>query len=87
MEHHIGDSSAPSRVPDESKGIAPEQVNEGGYLVPEKTAIERAFELARQGTFKNLQEVRHRLAREGYSEVTQHLSGCRHVAALGNFAR
>lgn len=39
------------------------------------TTIERAFELARSGNCKSVQEIRLRLKAEGYSGVADHLQG------------
>lgn len=37
--------------------------------------VARAFELARQGTCENLEQIRHQLKREGYFNVLEHLNG------------
>lgn len=37
--------------------------------------IERAFELARSGEYRSLDELKRRLAREGYEAVAAHLAG------------
>jgi hypothetical protein len=37
--------------------------------------IERAFELAKSGSCQDLGEIRRRLAREGFDDVQEHLSG------------
>ena len=40
-----------------------------------ETIIERAFQIARSGECRNVQEVRRRLSREGYEAADAHLSG------------
>ena len=37
--------------------------------------IERAFELARSGEYRSLEELKRRLSREGYESVASHLAG------------
>jgi hypothetical protein len=37
--------------------------------------IERAFQLARSGEYRSMEDVRRRLAREGYESVSAHLGG------------
>ncbi len=39
------------------------------------STVERAFELARSGTFANVYEISRQLKREGYDRVAAHLSG------------
>ena len=40
-----------------------------------KGTVERAFELASSGEFRNIAEVQKQLEREGYSSTADHLSG------------
>ena len=37
--------------------------------------VERAFELARSGICRNVEDIRKQLRREGYSDIMSHLSG------------
>jgi hypothetical protein len=37
--------------------------------------IERAFQLARSGDYSSMEDLKRRLAREGYEAVSAHLSG------------
>ena len=37
--------------------------------------IERAYQLARSGECRNLEEIKRRLSREGYDSVSFHLGG------------
>lgn len=41
----------------------------------EKSAIERAIELARNGPCSSVEEIRLQLRKERYANVTEHLSG------------
>lgn len=43
--------------------------------MPEKTIIERAYELARTGPCLSVEEIRHQLRKECYTNITEHLSG------------
>ena len=49
-------------------------VEEGGIMKGDGT-IERAFEIARSGTCRNVEDIRKRLKREGYSDARSHLDG------------
>ena len=40
-----------------------------------KSTVERAFELARAGTCRSMDELRRELTREGYESVLAHLGG------------
>ena len=40
-----------------------------------KTTLERAFELARDGQHRTMEEMRRTLASEGYSAIDSHLQG------------
>jgi hypothetical protein len=42
--------------------------------MPEGT-VSRAFELAKSGTCKNINDIRRRLKQEGYSAIDEHFSG------------
>ncbi len=48
---------------------------ENGVLMFETGIIERAFELARSGRFKKVDEIQRALKREGYGRADGHLSG------------
>ncbi|MBB4857208.1 hypothetical protein HNO88_000515 [Novosphingobium chloroacetimidivorans] len=37
--------------------------------------VTRAFEIARAGTCKNVEDIKRQLKREGYSSVDEHLNG------------
>ena len=41
----------------------------------QKTTVERAFELARSGSCKDLKEIRRQLQQEKFSRVNEHLAG------------
>ena len=43
--------------------------------MPQIHVVERAFQLARSGQFRNLPEIRLRLHAEGYDGITAHLGG------------
>lgn len=46
-----------------------------GRGIVEKTTVERAFELAREGICQSLTDIRRELAREKFSNVDSHLDG------------
>jgi hypothetical protein len=37
--------------------------------------LERAFELARSGEYRDLRDLERKLRREGFADIEQHLSG------------
>lgn len=43
--------------------------------MPEQGTISRAFELARGGQCRTIEDIRQQLKREGYSGYNEHLSG------------
>ncbi len=58
--------------------------------MPESGTIERAFELARSGTCRSLEDVRRKLKAEGYLAIPEHLGGSaikKQLAALIKAAR
>jgi hypothetical protein len=41
----------------------------------QQTTVERAFELARSGAYRNVGEIRRQLKLEGFSSYEEHLAG------------
>ena len=47
----------------------------GSVMINNKTIAERAFELAREGKCRSLDDIRRQLTKEGFESVHSHLAG------------
>jgi hypothetical protein len=59
-------------------------------MVKDKSTLERAFELAREGRCHSIDDIRRALTRENYNDVQAHLTGptiARQMRALIDAAR
>lgn len=56
-------------------------------MISSATTLERAFDLARTGKFRNIRALRLQLTKEGFLDVTSHTEGLSIKKQLGQLMR